>query len=979
MKKSSLINLLGLSSSLGQGDIAQGTYISRGIFALSSPYSPSIQQFSILDGDGAKTCALVNTDLETIHMSILSEDGTVSIAQDIIEPKSVSNFGHVINLYGNTKFGHHLLVGSEGKVFYYTSGEREWNTWSVQQIINSPILWTDENFGKNTRLDYTNYNEFVSSCSSCGISPFISTDKIGQLYVYENMDSNYKTWTQSAVLEGLQLGSTSCFGTGQSLPFTFNLGEGDVRISGDNIVATTDYTHCSAGGAVLFSKRHGKWSQQQTFWSNVYTLGHFTIERDTIVISDAGATVAGVSEVGAVFVQYPNTPEYGAKPQPGVPTQWSLHQILYPPVLDEGALFGNDLSIHDNRLFIAATETSKLFYFERETVGGFWSLQQVLTSQLRFASLHDVAARTIIMAGSATIAPSVSATVIEVFESDYQWDCLIISLEDQFGDGWDTARLQITSPHDEVTYFAPHCTTQNPFELRYCPRFGTSDYQGLYHLSIIDGPKSKFFWEIQWRVYEEKTGQWYRGNHATKMDFHFDATNLQMSRRAIVNNLPLNTTCVTCPVKPYEKERPKVLIETPRMLKDITRAPTYSPAPTLGQTEVLGDAWRYLTLNSASEPWFNEQYQGTNFHISDTQGHRLLSSGTSCTSLPSICYQTIPDGKYVLRVAGDLNKFEGEHSWSFCGRVGHPGEHLNFVVKDGRCDAVSSFDLNVYCSSVLHMIVLASVELELFGVSETTMIGELSDADLEAFSDSIAGLIGHGVSSSNVKISSITNQFGHAIFDVSVGVDAGQFGGDAHDLDSLENVVSQISSLFSVAASSGRLISALRSTTVPGTHFFQNLQGVQLIQTSLTGVEQAEGSSTALVTDISPVQQEIQLESSTPNNTLLYMVTVGYVLTLFAVIGLAFFAYFQVNAEPKSVRTPVSSSSTHDEIDQSTTTPVTPLVELKPTLPAKQPKSVDATKKSQRMNTIMIADLIQMVQEEDEQLSKTMSSDHFQV
>jgi hypothetical protein len=119
-------------------------------------------------------------------------------------------------------------------------------------------------------------------------------------------------------------------------------------------------------------------------------------------------------------------------------------------------------------------------------------------------------------------------------------------------------------------------------------------------------------------------------------------------------------------------------------------------------------------------------------------------------------------------------------------------------------------------------------------------------------------------------------------------------------------------------------------------------------------------------------------------------VVAGYAASALAVVGLVVYA---INSMRSSTVTAVSTEeSTHAPSAMSAK--------------AQQPKSVDSTQKSQQMNTIMIADLIQMVKEvsfpsppslclvilspilfslpshysqEDEQLQKTMASDHFRV
>jgi hypothetical protein len=967
----SLLSLAGLLPTAWGDDSPseKDSYILRGVF----PFADSENMNSIsMNGDTPSTFAFGNVARHWVRMSTFTEDGAVAVAQELTSDTTGStDFGRTVDLFGTAQMGNHLAIGDSELAYYYTGGD--WNTWSVQQVFEPPSDYpTGGEFGKHAYFNHIGYNEMVIPCPSCGV------ENIGRIYVYEQEKGPKHTWTQSAMLEAAQ--KISVFACTTPADNSIFLGSGNVKISGPNILATTEYTHCSQGGSILFSKRHGQWSQQQTFWSAVTPYSTMAIEADTIAIGAAGASYGTHADVGAVHIQYPNTVAFGAKPEPGAPTQWSLHQILYPPDPQDNLYFGSDISIHGDRLYIGSPatteEANKLYYYERPSMNGYWSLQQSLSppAGTKTMSVHDVFGSTIV-ALPTTDAP---LTVAAVYESRYEWDCLIISLEDQFGDGWDTAKLQILSPGQEPTFYSPHCNAPNPFEFRYCPRYSTSDYQGLHKLSIVDGPKSKFFWEIQWRVYEESTGNWYRGNHATRMDFHFDSSKKTMTRRGIFHDLPANITCVSCPAKPEEKSKPK--LGPVRKLKDETHAPSVSPAPTLGQTVMTGDAWRYLVLSTSGEPWFDNRHQGTNYYISDSQGHRLISTGTSCLDTPSLCYQVFPDGQYVLRVSGGLNEFGGDHSWEFCGRRGGAGEQLDFVVKNGKCDAIVSYTSGTYCSTVLHSFVQVLVELEMFGISETTSMEQLVDADFEALATTLATLVGHGLSPSDIKLAGITNQFGHAVFEVSIHADAVQFGADPHDLDSMETVVSKIATIFSNAASTGQLHTALTSTTVAGALFFQNLQDVHFISSTMTSIDAvAATESNARVTDV--VQTEVAAEptETASNNNLYYYVVAGYAVSIFALIGLVAYTYKQIRSTvATSAPVPtaeMNSDSTHKTPSPTTTTAAAP-ANPKTT---KQHPSVDSTQKSQQMNTIMIADLIQMVKEVSSLLLSLSSSLTFPV
>ena len=87
---------------------------------------------------------------------------------------------------------------------------------------------------------------------------------------------------------------------------------------------------------------------------------------------------------------------------------------------------------------------------------------------------------------------------VEMYSTATGWNCLIISLGDTFGDGWDTAKLKITAPDGTSETYNPYCTSKNPLKFRYCP-LSSSDF-GLYYISMINQNDAIFNWEIMWKV-----------------------------------------------------------------------------------------------------------------------------------------------------------------------------------------------------------------------------------------------------------------------------------------------------------------------------------------------------------------------------------------------------------------------------------------------------------------------------------------------
>lgn len=122
--------------------------------------------------------------------------------------------------------------------------------------------------------------------------------------------------------------------------------------------------------------------------------------------------------------------------------------------------------------------------------------------------------------------------------------CLRIYMSDHFLDGWDRAVLTIRSPDNTNDTFHPHCDQVNPFYVRYCP-YQPED-TGTYVAKVFAATNSRFFWEISWKVLVEYTGQWYRGDFASKMVFKFDSETLGFRFYSGENLIDMNAPCYKC-------------------------------------------------------------------------------------------------------------------------------------------------------------------------------------------------------------------------------------------------------------------------------------------------------------------------------------------------------------------------------------------------------------------------------------------------
>jgi hypothetical protein len=383
------------------------------------------------------------------------------------------------------------------------------------------------------------------------------------------------------------------------------------------------------------------------------------------------------------------------------------------------------------------------------------------------------------------------------------WDCLVVSMEDQFGDGWDTAKLRVEAPDGSDDLYYPSCDSTNGLKFRYCPL--SEKDAGLYKFSIVGAEKAKYYWEIQWRVFEEKTGQWFMGRHDTKMDFHWDGNDKAFSHRAMAHDIPTNITCKECKPRPPEKAPKR------RELKGSqTHHPTISPAPTLSQTDMVLEHWEWFVMTTTPGlHWFDEQHKGTNYYISDAKGHRLISTGTLCPWEGSTksCWQSLSDGDYTLRVSGDLDSDRDSHTWEFCGRTGGAREMMTFRVTNGQCDALLGYvtgSAGGFCERELHTVSFSAYELILLG---------LHTSDLSQDAPSVLKQTLHtlfpAVAQSGVRVDSVSDAESGVRVELSIQFEVRDLGFNYEEADSVAQAYEAFSTSFQQAIDDGSFRAAM--------------------------------------------------------------------------------------------------------------------------------------------------------------------------
>jgi len=701
----------------------------------------------------------------------------------------------------------------------------------------------------------------VITCSGCDPFSAFGNDDSGIVYSYTAEAPHFRIWTQQQAL------FESKFNNFKSTGINVDVHANTLAVSASSLRATK-----TGAGAAFFDFLNeilvytrpdpsSKWTFGQRLAGVGFSqdLVNLRVWEDAIFIANAhgenyqGPPFTDRFTDGRVNVFYPDLPQYMARPgsrrlddlesnmmtdlnmtdlnmtdldyvATDAPMQWSLRQVLWTPGYDpktattaaDGRSFGLFDVFEDTMVAVTTRDakvtpnTAKLYIYEREYLGGQWSVQQSLQVGTGTESRPPTVYHNMI-----SYSNDGNGFPASFLSTDVVWDCLVVSVEDQFGDGWDGAKLRVEAPDGSKDEYAPACDTPNGLRFRYCP-LSHKDV-GLYKFRIVGAEKAKYPWEIQYRVFDEKSGQWYMGREHTSMDFEWDGSDKQFVAKRMQHDLPANITCKECKPRPTEKPSPPPSPKSKAKSRELkgskkTFAPSISPAPTLGMTE--GTQWEWLVMSTtAGEYWFNEQHKGTNFYISDAKAHRLVSTGTMCPweGTRKECWQDLPEGEYVLRITGDLNPYYASHTWEFCGQQGGSREMMTFRVdSDGLCTPLVGYSKTAFCQYQLRTAVLASFDFDLVNVHLDDLNGlakgEIIHAVTEVFPE---------VSADHVSIDRLFEHGDGVEVYLTVSVEVESLGFDPSDMESIPSAYVAFAGAFKNALDNGQLLAAMQSGELP--------------------------------------------------------------------------------------------------------------------------------------------------------------------
>jgi hypothetical protein len=767
-----------------------------------------------------------------------------------------------------------------GTVQFY---QGEYSTWSVQQVLSPPnYIRTSRNlFGSTLTFDRDNYDTlFIGSNTSATTASVLGH---GVIYVYDQDKRPGKnTWSQTQIITSSKL---------------YGLGLSKVVVNKDLLVAST-----TSHGPVLFRKVDGEYNPEQILGVNMGT-SSFDVYDNVIALGATGVARGAFTNVGAVYILG------SAKPPPlkgkPMPIQWSVQQVLYPTTPASSLYFGSSISLDKNKLAVLngqSATTNDAFIFERSTTSGKWSVQQKLTdpsgAKSSYVFLRD--SELMMIKNSSTIA---------YYDQYSTASCLIIAVEDQFGDGWDLARLVATAPDGSKEYYSSRCDLDYSHNFRYCPAKISLD--GIYHFDIIDAAsKSKNFWEIQWRVYDESKGVWYVGDHATKMDFEWDSEYHTFTPRKMERVLTSNATCHYCPPVPTYKPTPVT-----RRLKGgddtnwpNTKHPTSTPAPTFVNTNV--ENWRLMTLNGANK-WFN-LYKTASYYVSDAKSRRLVASGTLCPgeATGKKCWVDLPDGYYNIRVGGALLPDPNAPTWSFCraSKLIKTQTQISVKIQDGDCIAMSRHVRASFCEKTIAAASLL-IEFMILGVAADSLASD----DLHALKNSISYAF-PGLSADDVNLASVVPSSGGLFVSANVEFTSAM-GYDVLSIDGLEAITQTVQTYMTTSGPKA-IWSGLQSSehrTV-----FSSSTAVQFVSVQLTGSNDKMLPSAVVADEVvnyydeTTFTYEEKTQSNLPTLLLNAISSSGYFLAVMAVAALVVGMFVSLRRSSSTTSSPSSNVSAKD-------------------------------------------------------------------
>lgn len=804
---------------------------------------------------------------------------------------------------------------AEGAAYVFTGEYYHW-TQSTKLRAPTNFVTVDDDeyhFGRCVSIDKQTMDTAAISCSGCdpgkyktalvsGGADGIGSQGRGAVFIYKGSEkTGFKQWTAAQMLWPRH-NKWYYFGGG------FVTADGNTLIADackgfkctSNAFENREYDAPMTDLFVYVKQEAtGLWSEQQVLTDPLMETNVHSKDFDCAVLHDdtiavgIGLTHSGLNKYkkdvgkfsGRVLIFYPNLPNYENtetfRHQAGIKSrkeghnsyrlnkhQWSLHQQLESenPMSRLGGgstspwheYFGKYVSISGDRMAVGMKGTSwsassgnnaVTALFVRPRQGGLWSQQQVLVE----ADEMTTETWGINLYNSHFVMTSGKRFYKYMSEQAHgKWSCLLVSMFDEFGDGWDGAKLRVDAPDGSYDYFYPTCDVptsaqfdnyQNPFQFEYCPSM--KEQGGMYKFHIVNAEDAKFNWELEWQVDMNLvnwrlgfTDMWgnstdrFIGDIHTEMEFYWNPITLSFEKGPSEGVLSSSVACTSCPARgdthrrlasgdaDVDMDTEVGNEDTARSLRHAakTASPTVSPAPTMAQSDSALAEWEQLVMTTSDplRPWFRADRTGTYFYLSDLDGKTLLRHITQCpgsaTPLTHSCWvnypDSIPDGDYIARIGGARAGVNaGLHTWHFCGVSGSQSEHLQFRVQHGSCYPVQRFTTSRYCSFKEGSTIVAALSAT-FGF----VLDYLTPAQQYKMFKVLTEILPHTKESDFSISNQRIDDSSHLHATVHVKLRVSDHGFDPADFDAVSNLEAVFSQYIYKASEKGILTNALANS-----------------------------------------------------------------------------------------------------------------------------------------------------------------------
>lgn len=645
-----------------------------------------------------------------------------------------TGFGSDVKFVQHSSYTNMLLVSridehKKGSLYAY---EGTWSSWTQTQLLTSAAHF-HKNFFASSIASYqisgSSTAHAIAGCEGCNV-----TLQSGMLYAFRYASSR---WTETQQL----LGPPSTYRNGMSVRM-------DDRTLLSRAYAFTEDLDLTHQVLYYHADSNYKWSYQQTLLpENGFDVEAMDISGEVAALATPGSEVDGIAGAGMVYVYTTNTASISAQSSPVFGyAKWSQYQILTAPTPTKAHYYGQNVKLNAGNLFVGTPENSTVYVY-RQQKSFLWTLQQIIRrNRDHFGPMYPSAT---------SLAITSSDYYVELLTDTSSWKCLLISLEDQFGDGWDAAKLQVSSEYGIET-LSPTCD-MNPQVFRYCPE--DSSFGGTYTLSVINATMAQFYWEILWRVTSEADDSEVSGTHSTTMTYYFNSTT--------------------------------------HTFNYVSSA--FVPEPVCGDCN-RGSSLPINTSTSASN-WYTGDMTSTYYYISTSNGYKLLASGTTCVQ-DGRCSVDVANGDYILRVGGALHLDRASHSLQFCGISAPSQSQVLFSVTKGVCHAYSISSTSDFCQSA-SCTIHSTIDMTLVGVSGST----IRSPDSTALRYTIGSVL--GLSRSSIRVGPYEIDGNTAFVTVLVRQLSSDFGVNCNYMSSIKSEVARLTSLLQSANANNNIFSTL--------------------------------------------------------------------------------------------------------------------------------------------------------------------------